>query len=300
MTHSTTEQPEPGCGRRQSAIAAAAAGAQRRGSTRHSPQHPKHGQVRRGRPTLDCGQPRGRDECQRMVRRRARAAGLWVLPPVRAPLPTAWAGPPKLGRHWSSKDCLVWSRRRLGELFASATLLDSPRVVTTGCAAGAPQRAPRAPAHGLLWWPRSMCRLRHAPKLDFAPSFPSVVPSSRQARVPGGRGLPEQSQGQADCLVRAQGGGWVEGHDGGRARGQRHHRAAGACGGAHGRGCLEPCVLTQTAAAHTPATLDQRKQWPGHAVPAWPARLNLQTPNPEASSAQPQNGQSCPVRGRRE
>ncbi|GBF98914.1 hypothetical protein Rsub_11706 [Raphidocelis subcapitata] len=34
--------------------------------------------------------------------------------------------------HWSSKDCLAWSRRRLGELFESATLLDSPRIVATG------------------------------------------------------------------------------------------------------------------------------------------------------------------------
>ena len=36
--------------------------------------------------------------------------------------------------HWQEKDCTAWSRRRLGQLFDGAVLVDSPRVVAGGCA----------------------------------------------------------------------------------------------------------------------------------------------------------------------
>ncbi|KIZ07471.1 Activator heat shock protein ATPase [Monoraphidium neglectum] len=34
--------------------------------------------------------------------------------------------------HWQEKDCLTWSKRRLGQLFNGAVLVDTPRVSSTG------------------------------------------------------------------------------------------------------------------------------------------------------------------------
>jgi hypothetical protein len=156
--------------------------------------------------------------------------------------------------HWQERDCTAWARRRLGELFDGAVLVASPRITATGWVAAfesASRRACRAAAadNTTCSASQALSTLERPPRL---PCSPSLTPSPNtphqphpQPRLPRRRGVPEQPQGAPRRLVRAQTGGRLARDDGGRARGQRHDRAAGEggagageCGCSGGGGCV--------------------------------------------------------------